>query len=150
MHASHATRMSALSHLENACYACHPGVNTECQRDVHLSANITCANCHGDMHAVGNKARRPWVDQPTCGSCHKAFQPKFDFEEPGKLFKDSKGHGGVFCATCHGPQHAVGPATTAADNAQAILKQGHAGVINDCTVCHIKKPKEKFFHSRDD
>lgn len=151
MHNSHADLMSELpSTVHNACYACHPGVKTECQRDVHLSKGITCVECHGDMKAVGAVNRMPWVDLPTCAECHQKLQPKFAFEEPGKLFKESRGHGGVFCAACHGPQHAVGPAVTAPDNAQAILYQGKAGVLSDCTVCHKKKPKERFFHSRDD
>ena len=150
MHGSHASRMAQLSNLDNSCYACHPGVNTECQRDVHVELGITCVKCHGDMAAVAKPSRRPWIDEPTCGQCHTKINPKFQYEEPGKLFKESKGHGGVFCASCHGPQHAVGPAITAEDNAQAILQQGVAGTISDCTVCHAKKPNERFFHSRDD
>jgi hypothetical protein len=148
MHGSHADRMGAVSYLNNSCYACHPGVNTECQRDVHLPLGITCVNCHGDMSAVANVNRMPWVDEPSCAQCHKLMKPQFDYEEPGKLFKDSKGHGGIFCSACHGPQHATGPATTDPDNAQAILKQGHAGVINDCRVCHTEVPDDPFFHSR--
>lgn len=148
MHGAHADRMEAVSFLDNSCYACHPGVQTECQRDVHLNLGITCTTCHGDMKAVANPARVPWVDEPTCAQCHKALNPRFDYEEPGKQFKDSRGHGGVFCAACHGPQHAVGPAVTDPDNAQAILHQGHAGTINDCTVCHTKRPDDPFFHSR--
>lgn len=142
--------LNAGDQLKNACYACHPGVKTECQRDVHLSKGIVCTSCHGDMAAVGKVTRRPWVDEPTCGQCHTKLNPKFQYEEPGKLFKDSKGHGGIFCASCHGPQHAVGPATTAPDNVQAILHQGHAGTINKCTVCHTQQPDEPFFHSRED
>lgn len=149
MHGSHAARMSKLN-LTNTCYACHPGVKTECQRDVHLSKGITCVNCHGDMNAVAKTTRQPWVSEPTCKQCHQSRKPNFAFEEPGKLFKDSRGHGGIHCAGCHGPQHATGPAVTAPDNAQAILLQGHAGTLRDCTVCHSKKPEEPFFHSLDD
>lgn len=148
IHGAHASRMGAVSFLDNNCYACHPGVQTECQRDVHLPLGITCTSCHGGMEAVANPARTPWVDEPTCAQCHTALNPRYQYEEPGKSFKDSKGHGGVFCAACHGPQHAVGPAVTAPDNAQAILQQGHAGTINDCTVCHTKRPDDPFFHSR--
>ncbi len=150
MHGAHAGRMSALPDLQNKCYACHPGVQTECQRDVHLAADITCVDCHGDMAAVGDVNRIPWVDEPTCAQCHEQRKPQFDFEEPGKLFKESKGHGGIHCAACHGPQHATTPTVTAADNAQALLQQGRTGVINDCTVCHSRKPEDDFFHSRED
>lgn len=150
MHGSHASRMAALPNVKNACYACHPGVQTECQRDVHLTKGITCVNCHGEMTAVADTKRRPWVDEPTCAQCHQKRKSNFEFEQRGKLFKDSKGHGGVHCAACHGPQHATTPTVTTADNAQAILQQGKAGVISDCTVCHSKKPDEAFFHKLDD
>ncbi|MEI8379695.1 MAG: hypothetical protein WCJ09_06180 [Planctomycetota bacterium] len=150
MHGSHSSRMAAVAGIGNTCYACHPGTATNCQRDVHFSKGIGCVSCHGDMSAVANPLRRPWVDEPTCGSCHQKRKPGFKFEEPGKLFKDSRGHGGVHCSACHGPQHATGPATTAADNVQAVQHQGHAGTITKCTVCHKKQPDEPFFHKIDD
>lgn len=150
MHGAHASRMAAVASIGNTCYACHPGTSTNCQRDNHYSKGIACTDCHGDMKAVAQPTRKPWIDLPTCGGCHQKRKPNFDFEEPGKLFKDSRGHGGVFCAACHGPQHATGPAVTAPDNAQAIQKQGHAGTIDTCTVCHKTKPSDPFFHKRDD
>lgn len=101
------------------------------------------------MDAVGSPARRPWIDEPRCSDCHS--RPGFQFEEPGKLYRDSVGHGGVHCSACHGSPHAMGPAITETDNVQANLLQGHAGVINDCTVCHgASGPPGEFFHSRDD
>lgn len=148
MHASHADRMQPIFNmgLTNECYACHPGFQTNCQRDIHFAKGIYCKACHGDMAAVGAANRTPWVDEPTCASCHKARQPEFDFEEPGKLFKDSHGHGNVHCAACHGSPHAIGPAVTAADNVQAISLQGHAGAIDTCTVCHTTPPSPHFEH----
>lgn len=102
------------------------------------------------MAAVGNPKRSPWVQEPTCGSCHKKRRPEFDFEEPGKLYQDSRGHHGVHCAACHGSPHAIGPAVTAPDNVQAIEHQGFAGTIQKCTVCHTKQPNERFEHKFDD
>lgn len=133
----------------NACYTCHPGTNTECQRDLHLAKGITCVDCHGGMHAVGDVSRTPWVSEPTCAQCHQQLNPDFDYEEPGKLFKDSRGHGDIECATCHGSPHAMGPAATAEDDLQAILWQGKAGPISKCTVCHTKQPEHAFFHARE-
>jgi hypothetical protein len=148
MHSAHAPRMGAIG-LAEACYACHPGVRTNCQRDVHYANNVTCTDCHGDMTAVGNPARNPWADEPRCGNCHS--RPGFDFEQPGTLYRDSKGHGNVHCSACHGSPHAIGPNVTETDNAQPIALQGHAGVINDCTVCHgAGGPPGSFFHSQDD
>ena len=149
MHSAHASRMGSVLSLGNTCYACHPGFQTNCQRDVHFAKGIYCTQCHGDMAQVGNPSRSPWVSEPTCGSCHKQHKPSFDFEQPGKLYKDSRGHGGVHCSACHGSPHAIGPAVTAADNAQAIEHQGFAGAITKCTVCHTSQPKEKFEHKFD-
>ena len=147
MHGAHASRMGQIN-LEQSCYACHPGVRTQCQRDVHLSNNVTCTNCHGDMAAVGNPARNPWVDEPRCGNCHQ--RAGFQFEQPGKLYKQSIGHGSVHCEACHGSTHAVGPAVTEVDNIQAISLQGHAGKIDTCTVCHgAAGPPGSFFHKVD-
>lgn len=147
MHSAHATRM-AQAGLTNVCYACHPGIRTSCQRDVHFANGINCSDCHGDMATVGNPARNPWVDEPRCGDCH--VRQGFQFEEAGRLFKDSRGHGNIHCATCHSSPHAITPAVTQVDNVQANRVQGHPGVINGCTVCHTRMPGDPFPHRRDD
>lgn len=149
MHTSHATRMAA-ANLAVDCYACHPGIRTQCQRDLHLSRGMTCNSCHGDMAAVGNPARNPWADEPSCRECHQSRKPEFDFEPVGVLFRNATGHGGVKCITCHSSPHTMGPATTATDNFQAIRWQGHAGKIDTCTACHTTPPSgEGFEHHRD-
>jgi hypothetical protein len=146
IHTAHAPRMDMVE-LTNTCYACHPGLRTDCQRDVHLARGVNCTDCHGGMIEVGDPARVPWVDEPRCGTCHE--RPGFDFEPPGTLFKEATGHGGVLCSVCHGSPHAVTPAVTAVDNLQAQLLQGRAGVLDDCTVCHVQTPDEPFFHRRE-
>lgn len=149
MHTSHADRLNDLPiDFGNSCYACHPGRRAQCQRDIHSSVGLDCMDCHGQMSDVGNPARTPWVDEPSCGDCHT--RPGFDFEQPGTLYRNSIGHGGVACFACHGSPHAITPATTEADNLQAILHQGVPGVISDCTVCHTQTPDEPFFHKVDD
>ena len=147
IHGSHASRLAGLN-LAVSCYACHPGVRTQCQRDVHFLAGMTCHDCHGSETDVANPARNPWVDQPRCGDCHQ--REGFEFEEPGKLFRESRGHKGIMCMTCHGSPHAVTPTTTQADNAQALRLQGNTGVLNDCSVCHREQPEEPFFHRLED
>ena len=147
MHGQHAGLVEQLP-LANACYACHPGIRTQCQRDVHFTKGVQCQQCHGDMTAMGDPSRAPWADEPRCGDCHT--RPGFEFEQPGMLFKDSVGHGGVLCSSCHGSPHAITPTLTDVDNLAAIQKQGHAGVIDTCTVCHTQQPSDSFFHSRDD
>ena len=53
IHGSHASRVGDLN-LEVTCYACHPGVRTQCQRDVHLAQGITCVGCHGTEQEVAD------------------------------------------------------------------------------------------------
>jgi hypothetical protein len=147
MHGAHASRMDLVD-LDNDCYACHPGLGTLCQRDVHYAGGVECVSCHGSMEAVGDPGRQPWADQPRCGDCH--VRAGFEFEQAGALFKDSCGHGGVMCAVCHGSPHAIAPAVTDVDNQQAMIHQGHAGVIDDCLVCHTAMPGDPFPHRRND
>jgi len=149
MHSAHADRLDDLPvDFGNDCYSCHPGRRAQCQRDIHSTLGMDCVSCHGEMSDVGNPARTPWVDEPKCADCHT--RAGFEFEQPGKLFRESIGHGGVACFACHGSPHAITPATTDTDNLQAILHQGFSGVISDCSVCHTQTPDEPFFHKVDD
>lgn len=147
MHSAHAPRMGQVD-LAETCYACHPGVRTNCQRDVHSAGGVTCTDCHGDMVDVGNPLRNPWVDEPRCGSCHT--RPGFQFEQPGTLYRNSVGHSRIQCAACHGSPHAITPATTEVDNLQATSTQGYPGVISNCTVCHSQGAPGPFFHRVED
>jgi len=153
MHLSHAKRpylappASQAQGKENPCYNCHPGKETLCLRDVHAARGMNCQNCHGGMKAVGNPARKPWADQPRCGNCHS--RQGFEFEQAGKLFKDSVGHKGVKCVVCHNTPHAITPTITDRDNQQMIRIQGHAGTLDTCSVCHTKAPEHPFFHKRE-
>ncbi|HEX8909011.1 MAG TPA: carboxypeptidase-like regulatory domain-containing protein [Anaeromyxobacteraceae bacterium] len=60
-------------------------------------------------------------------------------EEPGKLYRKSKGHGGLACEGCHGSTHAVW-AANANDNVAATQLQGHAGTVAECGACHVAPP----------
>lgn len=126
------------------CYKCHPGPNTQCWRDVmHGSTGgITkCQDCHGSVSEVGHSidsGRQPWLQEPSCGatSCHG---PNYA-EEPGKLFRNSRGHGGLFCSACHGSPHAIFPTGEPNDNVQNVSLQGFSGTLSDCSVCHGYTP----------
>jgi hypothetical protein len=143
IHSSHATRMHE-AQLANACYACHPGIRTQCLRDVHYIAGKDCQFCHGDMAAVGNPARRPWVDEPRCDDCHD--RAGFEFEQADTLYRNSKGHRGIHCAACHGSPHAITPTAVQQDNIQALMVQGHRGTIDTCAVCHAEPEDDPFPH----
>lgn len=134
--------------IVNPCYNCHPGNQTQCLRDVHYAKGMNCVSCHGNMRAVGNPARRPWQDEPRCGSCHNV--PGHQYEQPGVLYRDSVGHSGVKCVVCHNSPHAVVPTVTPRDNEQMLRVQGHVGTLDTCSVCHRQQPEEPFFHRRSD
>lgn len=60
-------------------------------------------------------------------------------ENDAMLYRFSRGHGGLLCSACHGSAHAEWPNADAAanDNLASIQLQGHAGVVSDCTACHV-------------
>ncbi len=122
----------------NDCYKCHPGPNTQCLRDVMKTQHgFVCQDCHGSVTQVGesiSSGREPWLQEPSCGAtqCHGANFA----EEPGKLFRESRGHGGLYCSACHGEPHAIVPSGNARDNVENIALQGYAGTLNKCSVCH--------------
>jgi hypothetical protein len=123
------------------CYKCHPGPNTQCLRDTMHSAGMWCTDCHGNVANVGQtiaQGRTPWMQEPSCGAttCHGSTYA----EEPGKLFRESKGHGNLFCSTCHGSPHAIQPTTQPNDNVQNISLQGFRGTLKKCDVCHGYTP----------
>jgi len=125
----------------NDCYKCHPGPNTQCFRDIMHTGGMTCQDCHGSVTNVGNtieNGREAWLQEPDCGAtaCHGSTYAS----ETGKLFRNSQGHGGMFCSACHGSPHAILPTVQANDNIQNIALQGYAGTLNKCSVCHGVAP----------
>ena len=86
-----------LAVLEQTCYQCHPGTNTQCLRGAMFNGGMLCNDCHGSMEQVGNdfsrgvspsnpndfqlglgnfydpnspQPRVPCANEPGCGSCH--------------------------------------------------------------------------------
>ena len=122
----------------NDCYKCHPGPNTQCLRGVMKTQhNFVCQDCHGSVSEVGQSiknGREPWLEEPSCGAseCHGSNYA----EEPGKLFRESRGHGDLFCSACHGEPHAIAPSGNDRDNVQNIALQGYAGTLDKCETCH--------------
>ena len=80
---------------DESCFFCHQGKQDKYQRDVMSKAGVNCIDCHGDLLVqAGGSAmidrttggtdnpptpgdggvpefhRIPWVDMPSCGSCH--------------------------------------------------------------------------------
>jgi hypothetical protein len=133
IHGSHATRGAG-------CYDCHPGASTKCNRSTkHTNNNAAdgnCNACHGDMANVASSiasGRIPWVTEPKCITCHSGI-PQVD--TTSVLYRNAIGHGGVYCAGCHGSPHAMVPSSQASDNYQALQYQSKAMVLGDCRNCH--------------
>jgi hypothetical protein len=122
--------------VTNDCYKCHPGPNTQCLRDVMSQHyGMTCQSCHGNTANVAytiEHGRQPWLQEPRCGDCHG---PNYS-EQTNTLFRNSKGHGGLYCETCHSSPHAILPSREERDNRQNVNLQGFAGTLKDCKVCH--------------
>ncbi len=129
----------------NGCYNCHPGPNTQCLRGVMFQEGQTCTDCHGTMADVADQTRNPWLDEPNCGKCHEYGT------ENNQLYRMSKGHGGMYCESCHGSPHAILPSGLDADNQQNIMLQGKKGTLSNCSVCHTDgrtgdNPHEAKYH----
>jgi hypothetical protein len=127
------------------CYACHPGPNTRCLRDVMSQApnNLWCTDCHGSLAEVGSPSRTPWFSEPQCVTCHGSVYA----ENPDRLYRRSSGHSGIYCEACHNSTHAILPSREENDNLQSIALQGVAGSLGRCTICHLTQPAEGGPHS---
>lgn len=127
------------------CYNCHPGPTTQCLRDT-MSQNfaLNCTTCHGNMADVASPLREPWVAEPRCDStaCHG---PGYALDQP--LYRNSRGHGGTYCAGCHDSPHAIAPSREANDSIKFLLLQGQTNTLRKCTVCHATQPSEAFRHA---
>ncbi len=132
------------------CYDCHPGGTTSCNRSIaHTATGGNCTTCHGALDQVSSSIRTagrvPWVQEPKCSDagCHTATQ---DVDTGSTLYRNAKGHGGVYCAGCHGSPHAMVPSSEAADNYQAIQYQGshRVSTLGSCHACHGNSQGEGF------
>ena len=131
------------------------------------SMEMQCQSCHGNMSTVGSANRVGWFMEPNCASCHtgtatsnngqiryasvftdtnftvrsavnQTFSTQPNTPAGGlSLFRFSGGHGGLQCEACHGSTHAEFPSTHANDNVRNNKIQGHAGVMVECTSCHV-------------
>ncbi len=130
---------------------------------------IQCQSCHGTMSEVASPSRTGWLNEPSCQECHtgtashnngqirytsvfttpgvprvavdSTFATNSDTPAPGlSLYRFSAGHGGLKCEACHGSTHAVFPSIHGNDNIQSIQRQGHSGMLSECSGCHATQP----------
>ncbi len=133
IHGAHADRNAS-------CYDCHPGAVTQCARSLeHTASDGNCTTCHGELSQVAGSielGRTPWVEEPACADCHSNSIP--DVATGTTLYRNATGHGGIYCAACHGSPHAMVPARESIDNYQARQYQiyGIVKTIGSCGTCH--------------
>ena len=140
IHSKHAEE-DVPSTLEG-CYSCHPGPSTRCLRDVMSQRGMDCIDCHGTLHQVSLNPD-PWLHEPRCDECHT--DPIYAQNQA--LYRMSQGHGGVYCEGCHDSTHAIAESSQPRDAIKFVNLQGHAGTLQECTVCHLTQPVGDSPHS---
>jgi len=122
------------------CYDCHPGPQTLCSRSTrHNAADGNCITCHGDVAAVAESipsTRLPWINEPQCVACHTNVS---SVATGGVLYRNARGHGGLYCIACHGSPHAMVPSDEVADNyriLQYMGSQSKVKTLGSCGFCH--------------
>jgi hypothetical protein len=135
----HTTHNGKVPNTIDGCYNCHPGPTTKCLRDVmSTDEGMNCISCHGTMADV-SKNTNPWLNEPRCDTCHGD-----KYRQDQALYRNSKGHGGIYCEACHDSTHAIAPSSQPADGIKFQQLQGHSGPLDTCTVCHLTQPNGSF------
>jgi hypothetical protein len=143
IHGAH-SKVSQITPDINGCYNCHPGPQTQCLRDVmSVRRNFTCEKCHGELSKVAQN-QNPWLNEPRCDAqgCHAG-----KVQQNQALYRQSQGHGGLYCEACHDSTHAIARSREPNDAIKFIELQGKAGTLNQCEVCHGTRPDEPFPHN---
>jgi hypothetical protein len=139
VHHAHATR-TAPDGSPIACYNCHPGEVTQCSRSLrHTRTDGNCTTCHGDMLNVASTiadGRIPWATEPKCVTCHSGVA---EVDTDTILYRNSTGHGSMYCPSCHNSPHAMIQSSEATDNYQALqylTASTKVKSIGSCGPCH--------------
>ncbi len=125
-----------------ACYDCHPGATTSCNRSLaHTAPDGNCTHCHGTLSQVASSiasgSRVPWAQEPDCATCHNTGGTVIPQVDTGSsLYRNAEGHGALGCPACHQSPHAMVPSRETSDNYQALQYQGAEKSIASCGACH--------------
>lgn len=129
------------------------GAGADLTKRVPWAVEPKCQSCHvGDAKTVSTMNRSDFIVAPdgirnlmaygrssaSASAVTIIASPASRFAENQKLYRLSKGHGGVACQGCHGSTHAEwpNPNPVANDNIAASQLQGHAGTLVECSTCH--------------
>lgn len=143
--------------LEESCYQCHPGKQTQCLRGAMFNGGVVCQDCHGDMQQVGNDftgkfpvdpfpdgadltKRVPWASEPACQSCHigdavtVASTDLSDFIVADDGIRLAQAYSRTEAANASLHHIAAPDSRFAEDESLYRLSKGHGGVM--CEGCH--------------
>lgn len=112
---------------EARCQSCHTGDATNHQTVAGIMSP--------------DAIRMTTAFNPADPSATPRLAPTSRFAENAPLYRNSRGHGGVFCEGCHNSTHAEWPSSETNDNLTAQQVQGHGGVIAECASCHTTVPR---------
>ncbi len=154
MHHKHSTLDARIT---PGCQDCHPGEHSQCNRSAipamgpKSASDPNCEYCHGSLANVAQSVslgRRPWLDEPGCGDCHRGK----NMDTGAVLFRHATGHGGVACEACHNSPHAWYPSRLNLDNWQPLTYQNDPGPVGKkCTACHTRSMEKSHGpHARED
>ena len=134
--------------MEMQCQSCHGSINTVGSPSrVGWFMEPNCASCHTGT-AMSNSGQIRYTSVFTDTNYTTVRTPanwifSTQTNVPATnlwLYRFSKDHGGLQCAACHGSTHAEFPSIHANDNVRNQEIQGHAGVMVECTSCHVATP----------
>ena len=113
--------------MEPNCQGCHTGTATSNSGQIRFTSVF---DTNGVMRVPANQTFATTPNTPPTPP------PSLNLS----LYRFSIGHGGLQCSACHGSTHAEFPSSHANDNVRNTALQGHAGVMIECTACHIASP----------
>lgn len=135
--------------MEMQCQSCHGNMSALGAPDhVGWLTEPVCQSCHSGTATTNNGQIRytsVFTDPPTNSIVRVPVDTTFatvsNVPAAGiSLYRFSIGHGGLQCEACHGSTHAEFPSTHLNDNLRNIQLQGHAGMMIECTACHVTMP----------
>lgn len=154
-YAMHKRHDGKVPNTTEGCYTCHPGPKTKCLRGIMARAGKGCVDCHGTLTKVWTSeaaGRRPWLDEPKCGTCHGYKHT----ENAGTLYRNSvltnavagDMNGKIYCEACHNGTHAEYTTSNSADTVITRTTQGNDYWIYNCQVCHKSGDSETAFRGQ--
>ncbi len=116
---------------EPNCQSCHTGTAVSNMGQIRYTSAINPSTGSARVPSNWNPASPPT-------GLNATFATTANTPATGlSLYRFSYGHGGLQCSACHGSTHAEFPSAHVNDNVRNTQLQGHAGMMVECTSCHV-------------